>query len=491
MRVTMIAYVMSLAALLLPQRAAAAPCPAPAEATLKLSFDNPALMPSVQATINGKPAVLLLDTGSDLTLLSTRMPLPVARFSPGVSIGGFNGKTRLRKVKVDDFTVGPITLRNTTLPSEQAESIISAHWDGVLGADHLLGYDLDISFATSSVTLYPAGSCAPDWTQQAHAVPLVKQGKSLIPRMAATLGTQSALAVADTGATVSLVLRQLLTLGMPDAWIAPTASKGAGYGGESDIGTVALNALTLGGQNFPAATWHVTEQNKNGGDDAILLGGDFFAANRVFISSRNAVLYFQALNPAANTPFHPNTGWYETLARQGNLGAQLKLIALASTPAQRHPWQTMAAAQGHVGSLTALATQDRLAGRLAEAGEQIGRALQRDPKFYPALVERYLITQAARSREAASRELAATINAEQLDTRIWPGKTYSMLLQQTSVPEFIVDVQQQISSTRQRCSIAGLLRQLRKAGQGWESIASADLVRLCPGRNGDDTSLLH
>lgn len=486
MRVTMIAYVMSLAALLLPQRGAAA-CTAPAEATLKLSFDNPALMPSVQATINGKPALLLLDTGSDLTLLSARRPLPLARFSPGISIGGFNGKTRLRKVKVDDFTVGPIALRNTTLPAEQAESIISAHWDGVLGADYLLRYDLDISFATAAITLYPAGSCAPDWTTQAHTIPLVQDGKSLIPRMAATLGTQPALAVADTGATVSLILREFLTTGMPGSRIAATGNKGAGYGGESDIGTVQLSALTLGGQNFPSATWHVTAHNRSGGDDAILLGGDFFAANRVFISSRDAVLYFQALTPTANTPFHPNTDWYASLARQGNLGAQLKLIALASTPAQRQPWQAMAAAQGHVGALTALATQARLAGRLPEAGEQISRALLRDAKFYPALVERYLITQATRSRDAASRELAATIKAEQLDTYSWPGRTYRMLLQQTSVPEFIVDVQQQISSTRQRCSIAGLLRQLHKAGQGWESIASADVARLCPGHNGDET----
>ncbi len=488
MRLTMLAYVVTLAAILLQRHAVAAtPCPAMAEATLKLSFDNPALMPSVQATINGKPATLLLDTGSDLTLLSTRMPLPVARFSPGLSIGGFHGKTRLRKVKVDDFTVGPIMLRDTTLPAEQAESIISAHWDGVLGADYLMRYDLEISFATSSITLYPAAGCAPDWTAQAHAIPLVKQGQSPIPRTAATLGTQSAMAVADTGATVSLILRQLLTAGLPGVHIAAIGNKGAGYGGESNIGTAQLNGLTLGGHAFPAATWHVAEHNKSGGDDAVLLGGDFFAANKVFISSRNAVLYFQALAPAANAPFHPNTAWYQELARQGNLGAQLKLIELAPTPAERLPWQTMAAAQGHVGSLAALATQARLAGRLPEAGEQVARALLRDPKFYPALVERYLITQATRSREAASRELAATINAEHLDTLNWPGKTYRMLLQQTSVPEFIVDVQQQVSSSRQRCSIAGLLRQLRKAGQGWEGIASADLARLCPGRNGDDT----
>lgn len=419
--------------------------------------------------------------------LTSNMRFAMLVYVATLAIGGFNGKTRLRKVMIDSFTVGPISLRDTTLPAEEAGSPTLAYWDGVLGADYLSRYDLEISFATSSIALYPAGSCAPDWTAQAHVISLLKQGKSPIPRMAATLGAEETLAVADTGATASIILRQFLTAGQPDIRIAASGKKAAGYGGESSIGMARLSTLALGGQDFPGATWHVIESNKGGNSDAILLGGDFFAANKVFISSRNKVLYFQALNPAADTPFYPNTAWYQTLARQGNLGAQLKLIQLAPTPAERLPWQTMAAAQGHTGTLVALAVQARLDGRLAEASELINRALLRDAKFYSALVERYLITQASRSKDAASQELATTIDAEHLDTRGWPGQTYGMLLQQTSVPKFVADVLQQVSAPQQRCATASLLRQLRKAGQGWETIAPADLALLCPGRNGEDT----
>lgn len=490
MRLTMIAYVVSFAALLLPQRnaAAAAPCLAPAEATLKLSFDNPALLPSVHATINGKPATLLLDTGSDLTFLSTRISLPAARFSLGGSIGGFLGKTRLRKVKVDNLTVGPIELRDTTLPAEQAESLISMHWDGILGADYLLRYDLDISFAASSITFYPAGSCTPEWTAQARTIPLIKQGKSPIPRMAATLGTQSAFAIADTGATASLLLRQLLIAGRPDVHIAAASKKVAGFGGESaTIGTAPLNALTLGGQRFPDAAWHVVERNRGTDNDGLLLGGDFFAANRVFISSASAALYYHAYASQASDPFQPNTSWYQALAQQGNLAAQLKLVELASTPAERRQWQIMAAAQGHAGSLVALAVQARVAGRLSEATEYISTALQRDAKFHQALIERFLVTQVRSSKDAASRELAATIELEHLDTRTWPEATYSMLLQRITVSDFIDDMLQQKRTPQQRCSVASLLRQLRKAGQGWETISPSELTRLCPARNGDGT----
>lgn len=489
MRSTMFAYVMSFVALLQPHRQAVAamPCPAVAETTLKLSFDNPALLPSVKGTINGKPATLLLDTGSDLTLLTTRMPLPAARFSLGTSIGGFEGNTRLRKVKIDSLKVGPIVLLDTTLPAEQAESRLSTHWDGILGADLLLRYDLDISFDTSSVTIYPAGSCAPAWTEQAHAIPLIKQGKSLIPRMTATLGTQSALAIADTGATNSLVLRQFISAGMPDTRIAATGKRVSGFGGESgSIGSAQIGTLALGGTNFPAATWHIVEQNKGGGTDSVLLGGDFFGAHRVFISSASATLYYRASASKVSSPFKPNTSWYQALARQGNLTAQLKLVELASSLAERLEWQAMAAAQGHTGSLVTLAVHARNTGRLPEATEYISRALQRDPRFHQALVERYLVTQARSSREVAIRELTGTIEAEHIDTLTWPGTTYNMLLQRTTVAEFVDGIlQEQRGTLQQRCSAASLLRQLRKAGQGWENIVTADLTRLCPGRNGD------
>ena len=166
----------------------------------------------VPARINGHRVRLLVDTGSERTTLTeaaaTRLRLPrvvqyvtrtfgVAGMSasrdlavPGIDLGG-------RHFPIDRVAVGRFAL----------DRISGPRIDGLLGADILLAFDMDIDLPAHQLTLYQVRDCPdvrPPWRQP--AMEITGLGRSRDLRVVAfDLDGERGTAILDTGAQFDVV----------------------------------------------------------------------------------------------------------------------------------------------------------------------------------------------------------------------------------------------------------------------------------------------
>lgn len=449
-------------------------------ATVALSFDNGPLLPTVEVKVNGVVRRFLLDTGSDATMLSARFKNGAKR-SAG-SIGGFEGRARLGTVSLDSLAVGPIAEKRVTVPVELDDSVVSEHWDGILGADYLSKYDIEISYVGQQLVFHRANGCVPEWAPQGRNMPL-SAGASPIPRIEVKAGQARTLAVVDTGASGSLIRAEFLRLAFPGHTVSPTRSKVAGFGeARSNMGTSVVGPLSIGSMQFDKLRMHVVMARNTADPDGLILGGDFFSDKRVFLSSSTRVLYYL---PSAESGVEAGADfseaqrlWTISLARSGNVHAQIKLAESADAGPERLAWQTMAASGGHVGSLVALAVHARHTGNLAQAKETIARALSSDPENYSALIERFLITQSQVSRNAAVTELAAAVQSAKSEPKPWQRDVFALLLGRLDTGKYVETLLAASESAAPKCAISAFLRELQRSG-AWTSLDDADLRGIC------------
>lgn len=166
----------------------------------------------VRARINGHPVRLVVDTGSERTTLTeaaaTRLGLPhigqyvtrtfgVAGMSasqdlavPGIDLGGTH-------FPVDRVAVGRFALDRFSGP----------RIDGLLGADILLAFDMDIDLPAHQLTLYQARPCAnarPPWPQPEMEITGLGRRRELM-LVPVDLDGRRGTAILDTGAQFDVV----------------------------------------------------------------------------------------------------------------------------------------------------------------------------------------------------------------------------------------------------------------------------------------------
>jgi predicted aspartyl protease len=162
----------------------------------------------VSVGINGQWASLIVDTGAERTTLTedavkrlglSRDPQFVTRS------GGVGGVTSNTDAKVERFVIGETRLPVERVAVARFGSGIQA--DGLLGADILLAFDLDIDVPGGFLSLYRVRRCAianPPWVEP--AVPIaavaVRKDRMLVPF---TLDGVSGMALLDTGAQATTI----------------------------------------------------------------------------------------------------------------------------------------------------------------------------------------------------------------------------------------------------------------------------------------------
>src|SRR6185437_9803177 len=184
----------------------------------------------VQATISGEPVTLMVDTGAERTLLTeatvNRLKLSLdtshttrtfgigtptqsydAKLPDGLTLGG-------TRFPVDRVTVGKFAIDHAAGGSA----------DGLLGADILLAFDMELDLPDSRVSLYRARrqcpTAGPPWKPPYISLPGIttRRDRLLIPF---ELDGVHSMAVLDTGAQLSAVSRRLAQqLGVGDAQLA-------------------------------------------------------------------------------------------------------------------------------------------------------------------------------------------------------------------------------------------------------------------------------
>jgi predicted aspartyl protease len=284
------ALALALPALLSPPAIAAEPCRVERQAELPLISTRRPLL--VAAEINGSPVTLIVDTGAQWTTITPetvkRLQLPPDPWNGGLhrGVGSFSNSVN---AIAKSFKLGGLGFENRSLSvAPLALSIaVSPPFAGLLGADFLYQFDLDIDLQQRKLTLYRNGGCraqVPPWGDATAAIPVVKSATNRL-NLGASVDGHPLRAILDTGATTSLITRpNALRAGVtPEMLEGDPVVPGHGLGtevvmmrrhvfGDVQIGPehVKRFAMTVGGTVL------------GGGD--MLLGLDYLETRRVWVS---------------------------------------------------------------------------------------------------------------------------------------------------------------------------------------------------------------
>jgi len=173
---------------------------------------SPLGAPVVTLNVNGAPVQLLLDTGAERTVLTAAAARRVGLrpdFRHARLVRGFGSRVRAAEVRAVRVAAGSMALPALdfmvvplSLPRAEGEQI-----DGVLGADMLDRFDIDLNFGQHIVLLYDPADCAnPElpWLRDYVAVP-GSLSRHLHVAFPITLDGHALTAFIDTGAERSLL----------------------------------------------------------------------------------------------------------------------------------------------------------------------------------------------------------------------------------------------------------------------------------------------
>jgi predicted aspartyl protease len=248
----------------------------------------------VPAGINGKLVHLVVDTGAERTTISDgaaeRLGLAHdQRFTTrSLGVGGISIAT---DVKVNSFVLG-----ETRFPIDRIAfapfSVSDGHGllaDGLLGADILLAFDLDIDIPGHTLTLYRRRICprpAPPWPEGANEITGVQIRRDRL-QLPVVLDGASGTAILDTGAQASVVGPSFAArLGLTDHALSedPTVHQ-RGVGPETTVARLhRFKLLQIGPIATTGPSMAVLHRDAGIGD--MLIGEDMLQGHRIWLSFR-------------------------------------------------------------------------------------------------------------------------------------------------------------------------------------------------------------
>ena len=252
----------------------------------------------VPAGINGKWVRLVVDSGAERTTISNataeRLGLPHdPRFR--VKSIGVGGSTTSTDVSIDrmvlggvHFPVARVAVGNFTLQNERGLSA-----DGLLGADVLLAYDLDIDIPGGTLTLYRRRLCPasrPPWPEPGIEILGVRAQKDrlLLPF---DLDDTSGMALLDTGAQGNVLgVAMARRMGLTEQTLATDPPvRNTGTGGVIISRMHRFGRLRVGPVIQDSPRIIVLPSDFGVGD--ALLGEEFLDGRRVWLSFRNRQVF--------------------------------------------------------------------------------------------------------------------------------------------------------------------------------------------------------
>ncbi len=274
-------------------------------ATVPLRLEGNAAV--VDVALGGTVAPMLLDTGAERTMVTTRAVaayhLPLDAWVGTVMRGAGGQLEERRDAAVRTVALGDVVLRRRGL-SQQASLPVTAQdlggsppVAGLLGSDYLGSYDLDLDLAGGTLRLMDATGCAGrflPWAGAYDAIParpVPPRGTLLVP---VTIDGHRLAANLDTGAGTSFVnARGMHALGLDAAALsADPGGRATAVGGTLELRRHVFSALQLGALRVERPALTVATVPQSGYD--MLLGMDLLRGRRVWISYATAQVFIQA-----------------------------------------------------------------------------------------------------------------------------------------------------------------------------------------------------
>jgi predicted aspartyl protease len=272
------------------------------QADLALNHADPARQPTVAGAINAKPVNLEISTGSTHTFIlraeADRQNLHPERIQRQMQSA--SGAESVFLVRVKDFAVGAAHVTNLRFPVIEAIGNTAAA--GVLGADFLHQYDMDLNFAERQVKLFQADHCKDKalayWNQEALRVPLAFTSQGYRPLVQVKLNGITVNALISTSSRYSTVdVDTARRLGLStDAPGVVYRGKTAGIGEEKlDRWNMTFDSFAIGDEVVQHPRLVVVEstyRQRGRKEYDMVLGRDFLSAHRVLLAQSQMQVYY-------------------------------------------------------------------------------------------------------------------------------------------------------------------------------------------------------
>ena len=249
--------------------------------------------PIVTLFANGIPVSLLLDTGAESTVLTPAAAKRVGAQRPTVEfqrqLRGLAGTLQTSEVELRSFTVGNVTIpwRRVRVASVYVPSVFSGPLDGVLGADTLSSFDVELDLPHYRIAFYTRQACPdalPAWTDSYIRI---AAGRSLGDHLffPARLDGRRIDAFIDTGAQGTVLSTQAaLGSGVSAAALAhdPTTMTRGAAAEQLTAHIHRFSRLEIGEEVVRDPEVIITDVRLSDAD--LVLGVDFLRSRRVWFS---------------------------------------------------------------------------------------------------------------------------------------------------------------------------------------------------------------
>lgn len=288
--------------------AAMAACGIAREAMLPLLS---AERPVVQVAINGQFAQMLIDTGSQTSMVTPdavaalRLPRDPRHASRILTVGGVEVSRNaiLGTLAVAGLRFEALSVAVSPLDGSKTDTgVVPA---GLIGADLLHNFDLELDIHGRTLTLYRPDGCAPSrpaWNGPFDRVPVTVSGRNQV-MFDVVLNGKTVRAMFDTGSRGETVSRDAANaLGITDEELQrdPAASGVSGGQHGYRIRRHTFATLQIGLELFRNLPLDVVDFHQVGID--MLVGVDYMHARRFFVSYSAGALFIQKVRPAPDSP---------------------------------------------------------------------------------------------------------------------------------------------------------------------------------------------
>ncbi|WLI88440.1 aspartyl protease family protein [Massilia sp. R2A-15] len=420
--------------------------------------------PAVDGFINGKPAPMMVDTGSNKTWLTNQLAerLDLRQRATGNIVKGVGGETRLYSARVDDFQVGP-THTGKRYFEVIGETGMTPEFDALVGADFLFQADVEISLAEKAVRFFRPTNCSGDsylaYWGDAVEVPFTGTFfESRNPTFTVELNGVKLNAIIDSGASRSFVFIG----GARKAGVNTDSAGVVKVPGASGIGSETLaqwrtvfKTLSIGGEVIRDAELNISADPNTGRQDAdLLLGVDFLRSHRVLFAMDQRRLYISYLGgdifSRDSVAIEP---WLQKEADQGNPNAQYALATkylagsgAAHDAAAAAVWMDKAAHQGHPRAAYQVGTWMLHSGKSAESAALFRNVLSKHPDEHRAALFLFLAQLQGGDSAGAARDLAAHFADDK--QRNWPAPVADFYLGRIDAAQLVALAGKKQANTR-------------------------------------------
>ncbi|WP_288378611.1 retroviral-like aspartic protease family protein [uncultured Massilia sp.] len=423
-------------------------------ASVPVHYTGPSLNLTMDGSINGTPAQLLVDTGaSDTALTRTGTePRGMSLWSTGASSVGIGGYSRIYRTRYKEFRAGPATASSGELRVIHDFGVPPA-FDGLVGAPFLLQSDFEISLAEKELRFFRPRNCGGRflayWDQDAVVVPFESSwSSSPNPQFTVLLNGKKLNAVIDSGASVtSVTLDAARRAGMKlDAPNVERLGESAGVG-DTRVARwgATFDTLQIGGEIIRNAAVGVLDASF--GDIDLLLGADFLRAHRVLFAMSQRKLY---ISYVGGEPLGQRRGiepWMQKEAEAGNSDAQMMLSSMyrsghgvTADPVQARAWFDRAAAARNPRANFTIRRAAMGRGDYEEAARRLRTGLRGLPGDRIAALWLYVVRLRLGEGEAARADLEKTFARDDNDQ--WPKAVARYLLGKRSLDDVLDDARE-------------------------------------------------